>query len=211
MAQAALAPRDTVVDVGAGTGKLTRQLAARGYEVVAVEPIREMLDVLRRVLPDVDAREGVAEELPLEDDTADAITVAQAFHWVDHARAVPEFHRVLKPRGTVALLWNLRDERDALQRAYAELIGPYRGSDYPEPPWTVGLEESELFSVERREFRHDQELDADGLVARAESVSFVAQLPEDERAALLERVRALAPQGTFAFPYVTKVFTGRAR
>ena len=170
-----------------------------------------MLDVLRRVLPDVDAVEGVAEELPLEDESADAITVGQAFHWFDGARAVSEFHRVLRHGGTLALIWNVRDEADELQAAYAELLRPYRGSDYPSPPWAEPLLRSPQFVVERREFRHAQRLDADGLVARAESVSFVSQLPEDERAALLERVRALAPSGTFAFPYVTKVFTGRSR
>ena len=211
MEQARLERDDTVVDVAAGTGKLTRQLVARGLHVVAVEPIGEMLDVLRRVLPEVEALEGVAEDLPLADGSADAITVGQAFHWFDHERVVPEFHRVLKPGGTVALVWNVRDDRDALQAAYADVLRPHRGSDYPEPPWTGPLEESELFDVERRDFPHSQVMDADALVARAASVSFVAQLPETARAELLERVRRLAPAGEFAFPYLTKVFTGRAR
>jgi SAM-dependent methyltransferase len=209
--RARLEPGDTVVDVAAGTGKLTRQLVARGLRVVAVEPIGEMLDVLRRVLPEVEALEGVAEDLPLADGSADAITVGQAFHWFDHERVVPEFHRVVKPGGVVALVWNVRDESDALQAAYADVLRPHRGSDYPEPPWTGPLEESELFDVGRRDFPHSQVMDADALVARAASVSFVAQLPEGDRAELLERVRRLAPAGEFAFPYLTKVFTGRAR
>jgi SAM-dependent methyltransferase len=159
----------------------------------------------------VRAVEATAEDLPLPDGGADAITVGQAFHWFDQERVVPELHRVLKPGGVVALVWNIRDERDPLQAAYAELLRPHRGSDYPEPPWTGPLEESELFEVEGREFPHSQVLDADALVARAASVSFVVQLPEDERAELLDRVRALAPAGKFAFPYRTKVFTGRSR
>jgi SAM-dependent methyltransferase len=211
--QAGLEPGDIVVDVAAGTGKLTRQLVARALHVVAVEPIGEMRDILRRVLPGVDAVEGVAEDLPLPDDSADAITVGQAFHWFDADRALPEFRRVLRPEGSLALVWNVRDQAHPLHRAYAEAIRPYRGDDYPEMESHARFfADSDLFTpYEEKRFAHTQVLDADGLVARAESVSFIAALPEDERAILLERIRALAPEGEFEFPYVTKVFTGRAR
>jgi SAM-dependent methyltransferase len=205
-----------VVDLAAGTGKLTRQLLALGLRVTAVEPVRGMREVLTRVLPNVDAIEGTAESIPLEAGAVDAVTVAQAFHWFDAERALAEIHRVLRPGGGVALIWNVRDGSDPLQEAYAALIRPYRG-DYPEPHG-----ESEYFSAsplasplferyEQRTFRHVQLLDADGLVARAASVSFIAKLPVEERGELLERVRAIALAGQFEFPYLTKVFTARSR
>jgi SAM-dependent methyltransferase len=181
--------------------------------VTAVEPVREMREVLERVLPDVAALDGTAEAIPLPDAAADAVTVAQAFHWFDGPRTLVEIHRVLRPGGGVALLWNVRDQQDPLHRAYAEAIRPYRGGDYPEQEATAQhLEASDRFERhERRAFRNVQLLDADGLVARAASISFVAGLDEPERAALLERIRALAPPGEFEFPYVTKVFTARSR
>jgi SAM-dependent methyltransferase len=172
-----------------------------------------MRAIFERTVPEAQSVEGTSEAIPLDDEVADAITAAQAFHWFDPARALPEIHRVLRHGAGVALIWNVRDRAHPLHRAYAELLKPYRGGTYPEQEQHGdALAVSPLFGdVERRDFRHVQLLDADGLVARAESVSFVAQLPEQERAALLERVRALAPAGEFEFPYVTKVFTARSR
>src|SRR5215211_7533331 len=99
-----------IVDVGAGTGKFTRELVTRGARVTAVEPVREMRDVLARVLPDVEVLEGTAEAIPVGDGVADVVTVAQAFHWFDATRALPEIHRVLRRGGLVALVWNVRDQ-----------------------------------------------------------------------------------------------------
>lgn len=202
-----------VVDVGAGTGKFARQLVARGLRVTGVEPIAEMRKIFERVV-DADVVDGTAESIPLDDETADAVTAAQAFHWFDSDRALPELRRVLRPRGGVALIWNVRDESHPLHRAYAEAIRPYKVDAYPSGGAHPGGEPlaSPLFTdVEERTFPHVQLMDADGLVARAASVSFIAQLPEDERDELLERIRALAPSGTFEFPYLTKVFTGHSR
>jgi SAM-dependent methyltransferase len=209
----ALAPGSHVVDLGAGTGKLTRDLASRGFRVTAIEPLRGMRDLLASALPDVDVVEGTAEAIPLADGTVDAVTVAQAFHWFDPEPALAEIHRVLRRNGLVALVWNVRDQSHPVHQRYAEVIRDYRGGDYPEMQGHARyLARSQLFDgYEKHEFRHVQMLDADGLVARARSVSFIAALPEDERAELLERVRALAPPGTFEFPYVTKVFTGHSR
>jgi ubiquinone/menaquinone biosynthesis C-methylase UbiE len=202
-----------VVDVGAGTGKFARQLLARGMRVTAVEPLQPMREVLARVVPDVQTVEGTAEQIPLPDRTAQAVTAAQSFHWFDPERALPEMHRVLEPRGGLALLWNVRDETNELHQTYAETIRPYHAGAYPEQGDHAGaLERPDLFDdFEAKTFRHVQLLDADGLAARAASVSFIARLPEDERAELLERVRALGPEGQFEFPYLTKVFTCRRR
>jgi SAM-dependent methyltransferase len=172
-----------------------------------------MRALFEQTVPNATAVEGTAEATTLDDEVADAVTVAQAFHWFDRERAPRELRRILRPGAGVALIWNLRDETQPIQQAYAELLRPYRGDDYPERGrHAQTLEESPLFGdVEECEFAHSQTMDTDGLVARTESVSFVAQLPDEERAALLERVRALAPAGTFEFPYVTKVFTCRGR
>ena len=101
-----LGPGARVLDVGAGTGKLTRGLFALGFDVVAVEPGPPMLAQLRVVLPNVDALDGPAEAIPLEDASVDAAMAGQAYHWFDPERAVPELHRVVRPAGGVALFWN---------------------------------------------------------------------------------------------------------
>jgi SAM-dependent methyltransferase len=208
-----LEPGAHVVDVGAGTGKFARQLVARGLRVTGIEPIAEMRRIFERVV-DAEVVDGTAESIPLDDGVADAVTAAQAFHWFDPERALPELKRVLRPRGGVALIWNVRDESHPLHRSYAEAIKPYKGDVYPAGaghPAGKPLASPLFTDVEERAFPHAQLMDADALVARAASVSFVARLPEDARAPLLERIRELAPPGTFEFPYVTKVFTARSR
>jgi len=208
-----LSPGELVVDLGAGTGKFARQLLARGVQVIAVEPVREMRTILEETVPEATAFEGTAEAIPLDDESADGVTAAQAFHWFDRRRALPEIYRVLRPGRGLALIWNVRDQSHDLHRAYAETIRPYRTGVYPEMEDTAGeLRGSSLFErVEQRTFSHVQRMTADGLVERAASVSFIAQLADDERSALLERVRRLAPDGSFDFPYLTKVFTARRR
>ncbi len=122
-----LGPGRTVVDVGAGTGKLTRELVASGADVLAVEPVPAMRAVLERAVPEARALEGTAESLPVGDGSVDAIVVAQAFHWFDGPAALAEFHRVLRPDGRIALIWNRRLREQPLHRAISEIIEPYRG------------------------------------------------------------------------------------
>jgi SAM-dependent methyltransferase len=177
-------------------------------DVTAVEPVDEMRAVLERVVPDIPALAGTAEAIPAPAGSFDGVTVAQAFHWFDAPAAYAEVRRVIRKGGVLIALWNLRDENDELSAAFSEQLDRYRGGDYP---GTRGVPETDLFDFSLREFPHAQLLDADGLVERAASVSFVAALPDHERAGLLARVRQLAPQGLFEFPYVTKVFTGHSR
>jgi SAM-dependent methyltransferase len=113
----------TVLDLAAGTGKLTRALVARGLEVVAVEPLAEMRATLAAALPEVRALEGTAEAIPLPDASVDAIKVAQAWHWVDPERAAAEAARVLRPGGTLGLVWNRRDERVDWVARLSEVMG----------------------------------------------------------------------------------------
>lgn len=187
-----LGPGRTVVDLAAGTGKLTRALLVTGAEVVAVEPVAEM----RAALPaGARAVDGTAEAMPLDDASADAVAVAQAFHWFDGDAAVAEIHRVLRPGGAVALVWNRRRMDDPLNQAINELIAPYRGhpSAFHTGAWRAAFDRTELFGpLEERVFPNDHVLDADGLVDRIASVSFIATLDEKKRMKVLHAVRALA-------------------
>lgn len=201
-----LGPGRTVADVGAGTGKLTRLLVGSGARVVAVEPVAEM----RALIEGAEAVDGTAEELPFPDGSIDVVTVAQAFHWFDHARALPEIHRVLRPGGWLALVWNMRDLENPLQRGVEDLLRPYRGNLVPQRQgaWRAPLADSKLFGREEvRYFRIEQRFTVQDLRDRVASTSFVAVLAEEERAALLERVSGLAAalEEPFPFPYETEV------
>jgi SAM-dependent methyltransferase len=198
----------TVLDLGAGTGKLTRLLVPSGANVIAVEPIREMREQLTGVV----ALAGTAERIPLTDGYVDAVTVAQAFHWFDADVALREIHRVLRTRGGVALIWNARDERDPLQAALSEIFDRYEG-DTPRRQnrnWKTVLSDSGLFERTRRVlFPHVQQVDEQGVVDRVLSVSFMASLPVDERAEVERQVRALA-KGATQLPYMTELYYGFA-
>jgi SAM-dependent methyltransferase len=203
----------TVLDLGAGTGKLTRALVPTGAQVIAVEPGEQMLAQLRRVLPDVEALVGGAEAIPLDDGSVDAVAVGSAFHWFRHDEAVPELHRVLRPGGAVALIWSSRDRGRPLQREISDLIKPFVPPNRPAVGRsTVALAESPLFGpVEERHFPFVQRLDADGVADRIASVSFVAAAPADDRAELDRKLREVvaAHGGVVDFPYVTEVYVSR--
>jgi SAM-dependent methyltransferase len=188
----ALQPGATVLDLGAGTGKLTRMLDAAGLAVVAVDPSASMLSRLEVASPHVRTAVGTAEAIPLADRSVDVVVAAQAFHWFDAARALPEIGRVLTPRGWLALFWNRRDEEDPLQRLLAELTDPpERGTPRG---WQLDIAAivaaSGLFEpVQRYEFAHVQPTDESALVDRLRSSSYVAALSVEERASLEKRLR----------------------
>jgi len=134
-----------VLDLGAGTGKLTRTLVALGHDVVAVEPSAPMLAQLRRALPHVEALEGGAEAIPVADARADAVLAGQAFHWFDPTRALPEIQRVLCPAGVLGVVWNVLDEAQLFVRRLNDLLPSSQGSEEP----AAAIAASELFgSVE---------------------------------------------------------------
>jgi ubiquinone/menaquinone biosynthesis C-methylase UbiE len=204
-----LGPGKTVVDVGAGTGKLTRRLVATRARVVAVEPLAEMLAQLEAAVPDAEALLGSAEEIPMPDGSADAVTAASAFHWFDHVRALPEIHRVLRPGGGLGIVANGRDLDDPLQEAIQAIVGPYLPDLEQLGGWRQALAASPLFgTVETFEARFEQLFDADGLAERMSTVSYVARLPDGEREDVLAQVRALGdaqPETLFPFRYRTEV------
>ena len=203
-AEAGLGPGRVVVDLAAGTGKLTRLLVPTGARVVAVEPVAEMRAKLAETSPGAEALDGTAESLPLADASADAITVAQAFHWFDHGTALPELHRVLRPGGTLVLIWNMRDLEDPLQAAIEELLRPVRRSVVAQQygAWRGPLERSPLFGPSREvAFRYEHLSTADDLCDRVASTSFVAAMSPVERARLLLRARALVDGRPERFPF----------
>ena len=194
-----------VLDLGAGTGKLTTRLVERGLKVVAVDPIPEMLEVLSSSLPDVPALLGTAEEIPLPDNSVDAVLVAQAWHWFDPERAVKEVARVLRPGGRLGLVWNTRDERLGWVKELGEIIG------HEHNPFNEQVELSEPFTdVERRHVEWTSYLTPQALIDLVASRSYCITSPADVRTRTLDRVRtllathpALANATGLALPYVT--------
>jgi SAM-dependent methyltransferase len=208
-AELGLGPGRTVVDVGAGTGKLTRALVPTGAAVIAIEPVAAMRGVLERELPGVTALEGAAESLPLDDGAADAIVAGQAFHWFDGPTALAEFRRVLRPAGRLGLIWNARDRRQPLQRAIDELTEPLRGStpSLGSGQWHAAFEGSALFKpVSERKIPFELALDPDTFEDRIASVSFIAALDDERRAEVLERVRQLAVEHPEPWSYVAETY-----
>ncbi|HEV7134285.1 MAG TPA: class I SAM-dependent methyltransferase [Gaiellaceae bacterium] len=204
-------PFARVLDLAAGTGKLTRQLAARGADVVAVEPGEAMRAVLERVVPGVRSLAGSAEEIPLPDADVDAITVGQAFHWFRTREALAEMHRVLRPGGGFALLWNEWDDEDPLLHALNGLVESLRppGMNDRLATQREELAASPLFGpLEERSFVHSQLLDADTVVARVASVSAVAVLSQGEQADVTEQVRAAIGDAAVDFRLITSVVVG---
>jgi len=196
--------RPRVVDLGAGTGKLTRQIHARGLSVTAVDPSDAMLTQLRRAVPGVPAVLGSAESIPLPAGSADAVVVAQAWHWVNPARAVPEIARVLSPGGTLGLIWNVRDDGADWVRRLGEIIGSedHNRAGQIGPPFAAS---------KRARFRWTQVLGPERLVDLVASRSRIILLPPDERAAVLSEVRRLMAthpdlvgRTEYELPYITE-------
>jgi SAM-dependent methyltransferase len=201
------APAD-VVDLGAGTGKLTRALVALGHRVTAVEPLPEMLDLLRLAVPQATALTGSAERIPLPAGSADIVVAAQAFHWFDHAAALPEIARVLRPGGRLALVWNTRDDRVPWMARLSRAIGSESIEEWDVP---APIAASGLFGpVERTTFAHRHRLDRNAMRELVLSRSYCACLPPAEREPVLAEVDAIyddvaGPDG-LELSYVTECF-----
>lgn len=202
----------TVVDLAAGTGKLTRALVPTGARVVAVEPVDGMRAHIRTAHVRTEAIAGYAESMPLDDGFADAVTVGQAFHWFSTDEALAEIARVLRPDGRLGLIWNGRENDVPVQRAFTEIIEELRTDEaaWKRDAWRGVLEASPRFGpIEETAVPWERTLDGDELAELASSISFVASAAAGRRADVLERVRALAPDGPVSFPYVTNVFVAR--
>lgn len=201
-----------VVDVGAGTGKLTRLVAALGAHVVAVEPVAEMRAMFSATVAEVEVLEGQAEALPLPAASADVVVCGQAFHWFEPRGALEEFARILRPGGGLALLWNVRDESVPWVAELSRIVrwDAFARGHYSERNWAGVVAASGRFGpLERTRFPSVQVLDHAGLVDRVASISYVAALEPPEREEVLDAVRTLVRDfpPTFELPYITDVWT----
>jgi ubiquinone/menaquinone biosynthesis C-methylase UbiE len=211
--QLGIGKSSTVLDLGAGTGKLTRALVDRGARVIAVEPGPEMLEQLRRVVPEAEPLLGAAEAIPLEDESVDAVVCGQSFHWFRQDEAMREIQRVLRPGGGLGLIWNARDPDDPLQAQVTKLLAPFVPPGRETLPATASRFVAQtLGELVTAEFRFEQELDADALAGRILSISFVAATAEARRRELEQQLRAVASArgGRVRFRYRTEVYVSRA-
>lgn len=209
------------LDLGAGTGKLTRMLVPLGIPLMALEPIPSMHERFARILPDVPLVSGLAEALPFRDATFRGVVCAQAFHWFDGPRALAEIHRVLEPGGGLALLWNVKDESVPWVGALGDILRPYQARVPQETTgdWRRAFEATDLFGpLGESRIPHGQPLDGPGLVERYASASYIAILPEDERRDVLRRIGELterhpdlAGRASFDLPYVTELYWSTRR
>ena len=205
-----IGPGTDVVDLAAGTGKLTRRLLELGATVVAVEPVPGMRDQLAAVLPSVEVLDGTAEAIPVPDAAADVVTIAQAFHWFDAPAALAEVARVLRPGGRLALLWNERDEATPWVAEMSRIIRWHERtvSRYQHVDWAGVVAACGRFSaLEEHEVRWDQPLTRDLLADRVRSISYVAAMPPPERERLAAEVVALVTRlpEPFPLPYRCRV------
>lgn len=209
--------RLVAADVGAGTGISSRALAARGLHVIAVEPNAAMRAAAARD-PRIEWHDGSAEATEFSDESVDLVVCAQAFHWFRQPEAIAEFHRVLRPGGRLALMWNGRDRSDPLTRGYVEAIhavnGEHPAEMRPFDPAVISADSS-FEAPERLTFAHRQELDLAGLIGRATSASYVPNAGRERvrLEALLGRLfeRYRDARGRVTLKYETRLWLAARR
>jgi SAM-dependent methyltransferase len=213
----ALGAGKTVLDLGAGTGKFLPHLRTTGAAVIAVEPVAAMRAQLIERNPDIEAKPGTAEQIPLADGSLDAIVCAQAFHWFANPAALAEIHRVLKPGGMLGLIWNVRDESTAWVAALTGIMAPYEAGipRYHSQEWRRLFPAEGFGPLRERHFANTHAGPAEQVIVdRVLSVSFIAALPPAEQNDVAARIReliaatpALAGKAEVAFPYDTAAFS----
>jgi len=216
-----IGPGIRVLDLAAGTGKLTRQLEPTGAELVAVEPVAEMRAKLSAASPDVEAVEGTAEAIPLPNHSVDAVVVGQAFHWFEGIRAVSEIRRVLKPGGAVGLVWQARNPTRPWIDRLNDIID--RADDghprFRTMEWRAAFDRTALFGPLRTaSFETVQRASPETIVDRVASISYVAAMSEARRARVLGEVRELlgtdpdtAGSDMIELPYDAHIYWARPR
>lgn len=202
-----------VVDLGAGTGKFTTHLIQTGADVTAVEPVRPMLDELRRAFPSANAKEGSANRIPLNDETVDVVICAQAFHWFATSETLNEIKRVLKPKGILGLVWNVRDETSDWVAALSQIMRPYEEGTprFYKGQWRSVFPAEGFTALKEVQFKHSHRGDFETVVVdRIMSVSFIASLPPSSREKVKGEIRRLLHShpdlgngADVKFPYLT--------
>ena len=225
--EAVAAPRlpssAAVLDLGAGTGKLTRLLVSVFARVSAVEPDPQMRRSLVALCPDAEVLAGRAEEIPIGDASVDAVFAAQSFHTFNQGRAIAEIARVLRPRGAVVLLWNVSAGSAAPSiAAVHELLDEhwpkgwdpidlglaYASGDWPRE-WRNLFDKSAFEELEEARIPNPQTVDKDALVAFFGSMGWIAALPDERRTPLLDEVRSLLAAPEYVLPWETRVYWAR--
>jgi ubiquinone/menaquinone biosynthesis C-methylase UbiE len=217
-----LGPDRTVIELGSGTGKFTRALLPTGVRVIPVEPSEGMRAVFRARLPNLVPLDGTAEAIPLSDGVADAVVVAQAFHWFRQPAALDEIARVLRPSGGLGLVWNRRDESEPWAAEFGQILEAYDEGDVPrtrQEAWKAAMASHPMFSpLESFVLSWCQDGDAATFVDRALSVSYVASRSPEVRATVAAKVRALLSEhpdtrgrDRVQMPYRTEVYWARRR
>ncbi|HWC14068.1 MAG TPA: class I SAM-dependent methyltransferase [Actinomycetota bacterium] len=212
-----IGPRSTILDLGAGTGKLTKLLIGSGATVLAAEPLPNMRMQLASSVPDAVALAAKAEALPLRPKTVNAVMVAEAFHWFSFPEAVREIHHVLKPGGGLGLLWNWPAESGQKWTGQIRHVLDSYGKDarnFHTTPWRATLEQSGDFTrVSEATIPWLFESTSDTLLARIESISFIAELPSRERVEVLEEIEQILQNdpetkdgAVISSPYNTHLF-----
>jgi SAM-dependent methyltransferase len=203
----------TALDLAAGTGKFSPRLLATGATVIAVEPVQAMLDQLIRQYPEVDARSGSAQHIPLDDASVDVVICAQSFHWFATPEALHEIHRVLKPGGAFGLVWNVRDDSVPWVAALTPIMKPFEGDAprYHSQKWRKVFPAEGFGPLREKHFSNTHTGPPEKVIVdRILSVSFMAALPPAQRehvtSQLMELIATypeLAGKAQVTFPYET--------
>ncbi|HJU35962.1 MAG TPA: class I SAM-dependent methyltransferase [Gaiellaceae bacterium] len=200
-----------VLDLAAGTGRLTRALVARGLDVVAVEPDDEMRRVLLRSVPGSEVLDGRAEDIPLDDASVDAVTVGQAFHWFETERALGEMKRVIRADGGFALFWNQFNHDDPLLGAVDELLRARRPPESRRPQWRDRYDDRHFGPLEERGFDEERRMSVDDVVSWVASTSPVIAAPPEEQAEIERTIRRLGEDHAGVVTIRTAVVVARGK
>ncbi len=206
-------PGSTVLELGAGTGKFTQSLVKTGAHIIATDAVPQMLVQLKMALPKVETCPASAEQIPLSDSSVDYVVCAQAFHWFANTQTLQEVHRVLKPGGTFALIWNSRDQNTPWVETLSQIMRPY-GGDAPRHDsgeWKRLFPAPEFTPLSTQSFPHSHTGPVEEVIYnRVLSTSFIAALEETQQAEVTAKVKALIEEtvelkgkAVVTFPYIT--------